>query len=86
MREDKINFYMEPVEIEIYFKKAGTVKTIIKELYIELIDELPSFEKGRMIFQHFTDEGTPIDILEAEYFSGYYSTCYGIVFSIHGSL
>lgn len=66
MREDKINFYMEPVEIEIYFKKAGTVKTIIKELYIELIDENPSFEKGRMIFQHFEDNGTPIDILEAQ--------------------
>ena len=66
MIEDRINYYMEPVEIEIYFKKAGTVKTIIKELFIELIDETPSFEKSRMIFQHFSDEGSPIDILEAQ--------------------
>ena len=66
MIENRMNYYMEPVEIEIYFKKAGTVKTIVKELYIELIDELPDFEKGRMIFQHFIDEGLPVDILEAQ--------------------
>ena len=64
--ENRIDYYMEPVEIEIYFKKAGTVKTIIKELYIELIDEMPKFEKGRNIFNHFIERNEPIDIIEAQ--------------------
>ena len=43
-------YYIEPVEIEIYLKKAGIVRTIIKDLKIELIDVEPNSEKSREIF------------------------------------
>jgi hypothetical protein len=45
--KDKINYYVEPVEIEIYLKKAGKVRTIIKDLYIELIDVVPQTNTAR---------------------------------------
>jgi len=63
---DKTNFYIEPVEIEIYLKKAGTVKTIIKNLYIELIDEEPKLEFSRKLFTHFQSMDEPIDLIEAQ--------------------
>ena len=34
MSDDKKKYYIEPVEIEIYLKKAGIVRTIIKDLKI----------------------------------------------------
>jgi hypothetical protein len=60
------HYYTEPVEIEIYLKKAGKVRTIIKDLYIELIDITPPNEKSLMIFQHFKKLGEPIDIMEVQ--------------------
>ena len=38
MAPGKKNYYIEPVEIEIYLKKIGKVRTIIKEMYVELFD------------------------------------------------
>ncbi len=61
---DKINFYVEPVEIEIYLKKAGKVRTIIKDLFIELIDVEPINDQSKMIFDYFKEKNEPIDINE----------------------
>lgn len=63
---DKTNYYTEPVEIEIYLKKAGTVKTIIKNLYIELVDEEPKPEFAKKLFNHFRTMDEPIDLIEAQ--------------------
>jgi len=63
---DKTNYYTEPVEIEIYLKKAGTVKTIIKSLYIELIEENPKPAFAKKLFAHFKSMDEPIDIIEAQ--------------------
>ncbi len=62
--EDRINYYVEPVEIEIYLKRAGKVRTIIKDLYIELIDVQPINEQSKLIFDHFKEINEPIDINE----------------------
>ncbi len=64
--ENRTNFYVEPVEIEIYLKKSGTVKTIVKNLYIELIDEDPKFESGKIIFDHFRSVNEPIDLIKLQ--------------------
>lgn len=63
---DTTNFYTEPVEIEIYLKKAGTVKTIVKSLYIELVDEEPKPEFAKKLFSHFGAMDEPIDLVEAQ--------------------
>jgi len=62
--EKKINFYVEPVEIEIYLKKAGKVRTIIKDLYVELIDVETRNEHSKKIFTYFKDKNEPIDLME----------------------
>jgi len=62
--EDRINYYVEPVEIEIYLKRAGKVRTIIKDLYIELVDTQPINEQSKMIFDHFEELDQPVDINE----------------------
>jgi hypothetical protein len=62
--KDRINYYIEPVEVEIYLKKAGIVRTIIKDLYIDLIDVEPINEKSREIFDHFKQKEEPIDLNE----------------------
>ena len=59
-------YYVEPVEIEIYLKKAGKVRTIIKDLFIELIDVKPINEKSEKIFQHFISQNEPIDLMEVQ--------------------
>lgn len=64
MDQSEINYYVEPVEIEIYLKKAGKVRTIVKDLKIELIDVEPVNENSRKIFSHFIDLGEPIDLME----------------------
>jgi hypothetical protein len=64
--EDKTNYYIEPVDIEIYLKKAGTVKTIVKNLYIELIDEEPKPVFAKKLFAHFSSANEPIDLIEAQ--------------------
>ena len=63
-KEERINYYVEPVEIEIYLKKAGKVRTIIKDLYIELVDGQPINEQSKLIFDHFKKLDEPIDINE----------------------
>ena len=66
MNEQEKHFYVEPVEIEIYLKKAGIVKTIIKDLKIELIEVEPNNEKGREIFDFFKANDEPIDLIEIQ--------------------
>jgi len=65
-RKDYINYYIEPVEIEIYLKKAGKVRTIIKDLLVELIDVKPINEKSATIFNFFRERGEPIDLMELQ--------------------
>jgi len=60
------HYYIEPVEIEIYLKKAGIVKTIIKDLRIELIDVEPKNEASRKIFDLFKSKNEPIDLIEIQ--------------------
>lgn len=66
MNSKEKKFYVEPVEIEIYLKKAGIVRTIIKDLKIELIDVEPPNEKSREIFEHFKSVDEPIDLMEVQ--------------------
>ncbi len=60
------NYYIEPVEIEVYLKKAGKVRTVIKDLFVELIPVEPSNEKSRAIFEHFITREEPIDLMEVQ--------------------
>ncbi|HOT45622.1 MAG TPA: hypothetical protein PLM53_14365 [Spirochaetota bacterium] len=60
------NYYIEPVEIEVYLKKAGKVRTVIKDLHVELIPVEPANEKSREIFDHFKSKGEPIDLMEVQ--------------------
>lgn len=53
-------------EIEIYLKKAGIVRTIIKDLKIELIEVEPNNEKSREIFELFKSANEPIDLMEVQ--------------------
>ena len=66
MNNDKKKYYIEPVEIEIYLKKAGIVRTIIKDLKIELIEVEPNNEKSREIFELFKSMNEPIDLMEVQ--------------------
>ncbi len=66
MNDTQKKFYVEPVEIEIYLKKAGIVRTIIKDLKIELIDVEPNNEKSREIFDLFKSLDEPIDLMEVQ--------------------
>ncbi|HQO40678.1 MAG TPA: hypothetical protein PK986_09435 [Spirochaetota bacterium] len=59
-------YYVEPVEIEIYLKKAGIVRTIIKDLRIELVEVVPPHEKSREIFELFKSMDEPIDLMEVQ--------------------
>lgn len=61
---NRTNCYVEPVEIEIYLKKSGKVRTIIKDMFIELIEVEPHNEHSRKIFQHFAELDSPIDLIE----------------------
>jgi len=65
-RESSKDYYVEPVEIEIYLKKAGKVRTIIKDLLVELIDVEPTNEKSASIFSYFRERDEPIDIMEVQ--------------------
>ncbi len=60
------HYYVEPVEIEVYLKKAGKVRTVIKDLFIELIPVAPATDKSREIFEHFTVKDEPIDLMEVQ--------------------
>ncbi len=66
MNDSEKKYYIEPVEIEIYLKKAGIVRTIIKDLKIELIDVEPNSEKSREIFSLFKSLNEPIDLMEVQ--------------------
>jgi hypothetical protein len=65
-KEPGKKYYVEPVEIEIYLKKAGKVRTIIKDLYIELIDVEPINKKSAEIFDYFRGLSEPIDLMEVQ--------------------
>ena len=60
------HYYIEPVEIEVYLKKLGKVRTIIKDMKVELIDVEPINEKSYKIFSHFIERDEPIDIIEIQ--------------------
>ena len=60
------HYYVEPVEIEVYLKKAGKVRTVIKDLYIELIAVEPVNEKSKEIFDTFIGKNEPIDLMEVQ--------------------
>jgi hypothetical protein len=62
--DNEKSFYIEPVEIEIYLKKAGKVRTIIKDMKIELIDVRPVNKHSEKIFEYFTKRDEPIDLME----------------------
>lgn len=65
--EIKKNYYIEPVEIEVYLKKLGKVRTIVKDMKIELIEVEPlDNEKSQKIFSHFKDRDEPIDLVEIQ--------------------
>lgn len=66
MNRKEKKYYVEPVEIEIYLKKAGIVRTIIKDLRIELVEVVPPHEKSREIFELFTSMEEPIDLMEVQ--------------------
>jgi len=66
MNKKEKKFYTEPVEIEIYLKKAGIVRTIIKDLKIELVEVVPPHEKSREIFELFESMNEPIDLMEVQ--------------------
>ena len=66
MIKDKKFYYVEPVEIEIYLKKAGKIRTVIRDLNIELIDVEPAGETSRAIFDHFREKNEPIDLMEVQ--------------------
>ncbi|HOD16493.1 MAG TPA: hypothetical protein PK307_11795 [Spirochaetota bacterium] len=62
------HYYVEPVEIEVYLKKAGKVRTVIKDLYVELVPVEPSGEKSKEIFDTFIEKDEPIDLMEVQNF------------------
>jgi hypothetical protein len=66
MNEKEKHYYVEPVEIEIYLKKAGIVKTLIKDLKVELIDVETKTEASREIFDLFKSKDEPIDLIEIQ--------------------
>lgn len=66
--ESNKHYYVEPVEIEVYLKKAGKVRTVIKDLFIELIPVEPVSEKSKEIFDTFIAKEEPIDLMEVQNF------------------
>ena len=66
IEKDKKYYYVEPVEIEIYLKKIGKVRTVIKDLYIDLIKIEPINEKSKEIFNLFEEKNEPIDLMEIQ--------------------
>jgi hypothetical protein len=71
------HYYIEPVEIEVYLKKAGKVRTVIRDLSIELIPVEPVGEKSGMVFDTFRKKDEPIDIMEVQnYFPEFIRTIY----------
>jgi len=68
MKTEEMDYYIEPVEIEIYLKKAGIVRTIIKDLRIKLIDVAPINERSEEIFEIFRSLDQPIDLMEIQNF------------------
>ncbi len=66
MAKDKKYYYVEPVEIEVYLKKIGRVRTIVRDLYIELIDVEPVNDLSRRVFDFFKEKNEPIDLMEVQ--------------------
>ncbi len=75
--EEGNNFYIEPVDIEIYLKKAGIVRTIVRDMKIQLIDVEPINERSAEIFNTFREMDEPIDLMEVQnYFPQYIKYIY----------
>jgi len=71
------NYYIEPVEIEVYLKRAGKVRTVIKDLHVELIPLEPVSQKSKQIFDTFREKDEPIDLMEVQnYFPEYIKLIY----------
>jgi hypothetical protein len=71
------NYYIEPVEIEVYLKRAGKVRTVIKDLHVELIPIEPVTQKSKQIFDTFREKDEPIDLMEVQnYFPEYIKLIY----------
>jgi hypothetical protein len=71
------NYYIEPVEIEVYLKRAGKVRTVIKDMHIELIPLEPVSQKSKQIFDTFREKDEPIDLMEVQnYFPEYIKLIY----------
>jgi hypothetical protein len=71
------NYYIEPVEIEVYLKKAGKVRTVIKDLHVELIPLEPVSQKSKQIFDTFREKDEPIDLMEVQnYYPEYIKLIY----------
>ena len=51
------HYYVEPVEIEVYLKKAGKVRTVIKDLHVELIPVEPVEREKQGDIRHLHREG-----------------------------
>ena len=66
MNDDIKHFYAEPVEIEIYLKKIGKIRTIQRDMQIELIPVEPINETSRAIFNYFIKLDEPIDLMEIQ--------------------
>ena len=60
------HYYVEPVEIEVYLKKAGKVRTVVKDLYVELVPVEPPNEQSGRIFDAFREKDEPIDLMEVQ--------------------
>jgi hypothetical protein len=71
------HYYVEPVEIEVYLKKAGKVRTVMKDLFVEIIPVDPVSEKSKEIFDNFIEKDEPIDLMEVQnYFPEYIKIIY----------
>jgi hypothetical protein len=66
MEKNNKKYYIEPVDIEVYLKKAGKVRTVIRDLKIELIDVVPINNKSKEIFDLFISRNDPIDLMEVQ--------------------
>ena len=60
------HFYTEPVQFEIYLKKIGKIRTIEKDMQIELVPVEPINEASKAIFDYFIELNEPLDLMEIQ--------------------
>lgn len=59
----RINYYVEPIEIEYYVAKKSRFSVITKYLFLELLDPVPTNPDQQRIYSYFRMQKEPIDIL-----------------------